>query len=431
MSKNGFGEWLKTTRTVRGLSVRGLAQTAGVGRSTLSDWETGKSLPRLPELEIVFDALQVSPSERQDILRGMETPRALRQSQGETALFCPEFVERAGLLPHGGDLLKAMRFRKRWTLQAAARRIGVRQTTLGRWERGEHFPDGERLQTVCFIYRASEAEVVALTCGRYSLDQDTAETLPFDALEARFRSELEPIELAAEIHPGSELRYLSMEAALYPYALRNEKARLLLSEVYAHHANYLRNWRITSDVYAFRSLELLPSANRLPAFAALAIVSVSDVLIHRHDKGQRSAKAWMTGWLKRDFPPLAMSWMLRKFAGLLKIQGDFDGARAQLYRAEALPWHENSAFDLIEIRRYHAMTLLAAGDAGRGLDYLPDMTDPYPPNRVRDALTRAEGFLALNLPVEAHGWLTAAYADIAAYGLSHWQADADFFARRL
>ncbi len=49
-----------------------------------------------------------------------------------------------------------------WTLQEAARRIGVQQTTLGRWENGEHFPDAAKMQTVCFVYGASEPEIVAL-----------------------------------------------------------------------------------------------------------------------------------------------------------------------------------------------------------------------------------------------------------------------------
>ena len=123
MSKNGFGEWLKTTRTAQGLSVRGLAQKAGVGRSTLSDWEAGKSLPRLPELEATFDALGTLAEQRQDVVRQMETPRALQRSQTDTALFCPNWVEQVGLPPHGGDLLKAMRLRKRWTLEEAARQI--------------------------------------------------------------------------------------------------------------------------------------------------------------------------------------------------------------------------------------------------------------------------------------------------------------------
>ena len=360
MSKNNFGEWLQSQRRDKRLSLRALAQSAGVGRSTLSDWEAGKSLPRLPELEAVCSTLDVSPEERQTVLREMETPRALQRLQSESSFYYPDFVERAGHLPHGGDLLKALRLRNRWTLQEAAQRMEVRQTTLGRWEKGEHFPDAAKLQTVCFVYGASEQEIVALTCGRYSLDHTSSALLPPEALEHRFRTELEPLELSAEIHPGKEAAFLSMEAALYPHALRNKTVRPLLAEVYAHHANYLRNWRLDSETYASRSLALVPRSQKMPYYAALAVVSASDEFWERTHDTQGQVTNWLNRWLKWEFPPFAMSWMLRKFSGLLRVQGDFDGARAQLRRAEVLPPHDKSDFDHVEVCRYHAMTLLWA-----------------------------------------------------------------------
>ncbi len=378
-----------------------------VGRSTLSDWEAGKSLPRLTELEAVFDVFNVSAHVRQTVLRQMDSPRALQRSQSGSLLHCPDFVERAGQLPHGGDLLKAMRRRKHWTLQEAARRIGVQQTTLGRWENGEHFPDAAKMQTVCFVYGASEPEIVALTCGRYALSSSPSPSLLLDALEHHFRTELEPVELSAETQPGRELDFLSMAASLYPYALRSETVRPLLAEVYAHHANSLRNWRRDSEEYAFRALQLFSPAERTPYFVGLAVVSEYDVLLARSRKSQSQAAKWLNRWLKYEFPPAAASWLLR-------IQGDYDGARAQLYQAERLPERENAEFDHLEIRRYQAMMLLSAGQFGKGLEHLPTTPDSYPPNRVRDDLTYAEGFLKLNKPGEAHHWLGAAYQDITA-----------------
>ena len=428
--ENEFGAWLKARRGQARLSLRALAKTAGVAASTLSYWEAGKSLPRLPELESVFDALAVSAKERQTVLQAMETPRALQRSQSESALYRPAFVEKAGHLPHGGDLLKAMRLRKQWSLQDAARQIGVRQTTLGRWEKAEHFPDAAKLQTVCFVYGASESEMTALTCGRYSLDQTGAAQLSPEALEHRFRTELQPLELTAEAHPGCDLRFLSMEAALWTHALHDERVSPLLAEVYAHHASYLRNWRLDNETYAYRCLELLPRDTQLPGFAALAIVCVNDALLARKTTAHKQLTPWLNHWLTRGIPPHYASWMLRKLSGLLCLQGDFEGARRELRRANALPEHERSEFDRLEVRRYHAMSLLSEGQIGNGLEHLPATPDTYPPNRVRDALIRTRGWLKLNNPREAHEALQAAYEDINLHQLTHWRSDADLLSLR-
>jgi len=431
MSEDTFGSWLKARRGAAGLTLRALAAKAGVGRSTLSDWESGKRLPRLSELETAFDALSISPAERQMVLRQMPSSRALQRAKSETGLHRPEFIERAGHLPHGGDLLKAMRLRKGWTMQDAGGRLGVGQTTVGRWESGEHFPDGERLQTVCFVYGASEAEILALTCGRYSLGQTGAAKLSPEALEHRFRTELAPLELAAELHPGRELDFFTLEAALWTHALNNEILRPLLAEVYAHHASYLRNWRQNNDVYASRCLELLPRTERLPEYAALAVVCVADALMARTRNRRGQVTTWLTRWIGREFPPQSASWLLRRLSGLLCERKDFEGALRALERAGRLPEDGQSEFNQREVRRYHAWNLLFEGQAGKSLDQLPATLDAYAPNRVRDALLRAEGCLKLSKPSEAQDWLHAAYEDIEQYELPHWRHKADSLAREL
>jgi transcriptional regulator with XRE-family HTH domain len=430
MSDNRFGVWLRARRSQQGISLRTLAQSAHVGRSTLSDWETGRTLPRLSEWEQVCTALNVPAPERQELLRSMESPRALLQAQLEAWQQQPTFVEQAGHLPHGGDLLRAMRRRKHWTLAQAAQRIGVRQPTLSRWERGERFPDADTLQTVCAVYGASQAERTALVCGRSSLAQDVTEHLSLDALEHRFRTQLQPLELTAEIHPGRDLDFLRMEAALWTHALHKESVRPLLAEVYAHHGCYLRNWRQSGEVYASRCLELLPPTKRLPGFASLAVACVSDALNSRTGNRRGQASAWLTPWLSRCFPPHSLSWLLRRASGLRCERRDFAGAQHFLEQAKRLPEDRHWAFDQREIQRYQAWNLLYEGKASESLEQLPTTPETYAPNRVRDALLRAEGLLTLNKRNEAQDWLTAAYADIERYRMHHWQPNADQLSRR-
>ena len=65
---NQFGEFMRAARRERGLSLSGAALKAGVSKSTLSVWETGTHLPRLPELEATLDALAVPLAQRSRVL---------------------------------------------------------------------------------------------------------------------------------------------------------------------------------------------------------------------------------------------------------------------------------------------------------------------------------------------------------------------------
>jgi transcriptional regulator with XRE-family HTH domain len=53
---------IKTLRELKGLSQSDLARLAGVGKSQLSKYESGKELPRLDSLARILFALRSSPS---------------------------------------------------------------------------------------------------------------------------------------------------------------------------------------------------------------------------------------------------------------------------------------------------------------------------------------------------------------------------------
>lgn len=56
------------------LSVRQVAERAGIGKSTVSYWEAGSFQPRLPELDAVLHALDASPAERARALALVDAP---------------------------------------------------------------------------------------------------------------------------------------------------------------------------------------------------------------------------------------------------------------------------------------------------------------------------------------------------------------------
>jgi transcriptional regulator with XRE-family HTH domain len=69
-----FGEHLRALREDAGLSRAGLAREAGIPVSTLRGWEAGRSMPGLPALLRLAQALGVPPER---FAEGVEDPRAM------------------------------------------------------------------------------------------------------------------------------------------------------------------------------------------------------------------------------------------------------------------------------------------------------------------------------------------------------------------
>ena len=152
---SSIGNFIKAWRKAKKFTGKNLAHQAGISRTTLSRWEAGQTQPRMTELEAVLLVLEVSPAQRLEALSHMEAPRAiklLREVGGEAC-------------PVRGDLLRIMRLRRGWTQQETAKRTGIAQSTLARWERTEDWPSAERLQLLCHALYANEAELAALSCS--------------------------------------------------------------------------------------------------------------------------------------------------------------------------------------------------------------------------------------------------------------------------
>ena len=280
---------LRRLREGRGLSLSALARQAGIHKATLSRWEAGIRRPGIPELETVLTTLRATSAERLYLLRLLEAagkPRAMRLLRKET---------QEGSMPFGddppgrGDLLRSLRLRRGWLLEQVAQPLGVTPSAVSRWERGEAWPDGERLRAILAVLKASPAEEAALTAGYYLLSQDAEIESGLDALEYQFRSHLAPLLRVSEMHTGLDLSFLRLESSLWSYAVQRPSVRPLLGEVYAHHANYLRNWQRFTEagVYARKALTVaddlmggriaLTQTPRLPEWVESVAVCAADV----------------------------------------------------------------------------------------------------------------------------------------------------------
>lgn len=224
---NPSGSLLRDWRTARGLSLGALARRAGIGKSTLGDWETGRHQPRAVELGTVLDALDVPAAQRAVALASIGGPRGLRHLRAEGAL----------RPPCAGDLLYAMRCRRAWTLSRVAAAVGVRESTVSRWERAEAAPSPENLERLCTALGAGPEERAALDAGSLTLARCAVDA-SLDELQAEL-SALITLNIRPDKDGLNDLKYLALEGRLWPLALRDPAAREVLLHAYLSHAEFL------------------------------------------------------------------------------------------------------------------------------------------------------------------------------------------------
>ncbi|HZP84606.1 MAG TPA: helix-turn-helix transcriptional regulator [Chthonomonadaceae bacterium] len=233
----GIGAFLKELRTARQLSLNQLALRAGVSRRTLSYWEAGTYQPSLPELDAVCKALKATAEQWEDAVALIGAPRAVHRLRAAPKVV--QIAEEIGPLPSGGDLLRAMRHRRRLYLEQAAEAIGVSPGTLSRWEHGKVLPSPERLEALLALLNAHPQERAALTDRSLFLRPPLRETTP--SLE-ELRACCQPFLWPGYVHPNQallDLTYLTLAAQAWPMAAQGASGRLLLAEIYGNYAAYL------------------------------------------------------------------------------------------------------------------------------------------------------------------------------------------------
>ncbi len=228
-----LGSHLRQMRASRGLSLRQLAQASRVNPSTLSRWEADITCPRVYELEAVLTALRASDSERARAWQQLNAPRGVQVIATKPM----SGVLPVGAAPIGGELLKAMRWRRGWTLEQVALQLGVTVSTVSRWERSERWPSEEQLSRLCCMLGASEAEHTALQSGRGVLNWlpfPVASALDLAALLEAVRANQMGVEPAL-----MELVYLCIEGRVWQLVGLGKAQVGLLLDAYAYHCSWL------------------------------------------------------------------------------------------------------------------------------------------------------------------------------------------------
>ena len=154
-----FGTLVRAWRDQRGLSLGQLALRSGLNKATLSRWENSLSLPRIPELIRVLDALEAPSTVRSHSLRLLDTPRAIVAERRES---------RAPMRLSLGDMLYGLRQRSGKTQAEAASAADVSRSQVAHWENDANQPTASQLHAMGFALGASAEEIVALTMGTFA-----------------------------------------------------------------------------------------------------------------------------------------------------------------------------------------------------------------------------------------------------------------------
>lgn len=272
MPNHNFATFVRTQRRQRNMLQKEVAYRARISERTLRDWEKGKASPGRWELESLLTALELTPQERLQALSLVPTLRGVQISKQEF----PEAVrEELGPMPALGDLLHAMRLRRRVSQEQLAEILKVAPSTVFRWETTRTLPSEENMQRLCTILEASPEERRTLFSRRMQDGVDTQDL----SLDACIRQvDLLDRQLANPAEACFDLQALVLKRRLWILAQESEQAVRQLARLQTHHASWLwiQGRAAEAEICAHRSLQALKGRKATEAFwrATLNLVAL-------------------------------------------------------------------------------------------------------------------------------------------------------------
>lgn len=286
-----LGAELKNLRQQRGLSLSQLSRLAQIAKPTLQNWEHDRSVPRGPALDRFLRALEVPTSKAAQLIAAA-SPRHAHLRLDRSPLGVPVNL---------GFVLREMRKQRGLTQSEVARRIGVTQSALAKWESGGSRPSKETVHALAFALGASVEEAVALAATQ----ETETPAVPSDLDEA--------LAMPGAPLPLAQVVSLGREAEVWRRAAKDRRWELVLASVLAFRANrfgYLGQFA-EIPLIARRVLRLVEghsehrgSLAAVPAISALG--DVSRLRDHGHERVMHLAEA-----LAARMPDSrARSWMI-------------------------------------------------------------------------------------------------------------------------
>jgi transcriptional regulator with XRE-family HTH domain len=148
---------LRELRRARGWSLAEAARRAGIGKSTLSEWECGRHRPPVVLLGELLTVLEASPLDRAALLgpsAGSAEWEALALPQAES------------VRPVFADVIYGLRLRAGFSQARLAAALGLSQAAVSRWEAGLTGPTDDHLRELTRILQLTPGEAAALADTR-------------------------------------------------------------------------------------------------------------------------------------------------------------------------------------------------------------------------------------------------------------------------
>lgn len=366
----------------------------------------------------------------------VQAPRAVGRLRHELASAAATADDEAGLLPAGGDLLRAMRQRRGLSQEQVATSLRVSSATISYWEQSKVVPPSDRLAALFEVLGAQPEERAFLMEGRCFLApplQETPATL--DSLEQTLAILRE--EVYAGKSSGIDLRFLVLESQLAPLAQPGRAARLLLTRVLAHHAEWLSWGRRRREALrcADRVVEILRQ-DGFPLYTARALplaVHVQALIIGSGSRRDSAVQAveLLQSWLSGEPPPQWQTFLYREMASHATDAGVAEAALDFSRRARSAAERTEDARDIRTSQNVQARVLTRLGRHREALVLLPVDEDTVPMNGFFEAIRRAEALLGLKEWNDARRWVTRAHELAVVCGYSHLQAQVENLVRQL
>lgn len=240
---------IRERRKEMGLTIRSAAELARIGPSTLSRWEAGTRVPMVPELESLLKTLGYSDSEMNRILVSIDAPRAARAARDLPGM---------NDVPTGGDLLRALRRRRKITLPMLAEQLNVAPSTVSRWESSVAHPSPAALAKYLDIVEASPQERATLVLS--GVGKVKAERPAFVAREYTEKLAAISQTLPSGGRPDTELELLQIQSNLW-WERTDDQAIHLLRICHVLYATYLYEWGRFSE--ALKQADLAVTSGEL------------------------------------------------------------------------------------------------------------------------------------------------------------------------
>ena len=429
MTEGTFGNRVKTLRRGRKMTQAQLAAKIGVTLRALVYWESDEHAPGSQELGSLAGALQLTKEERQALIVLLPTGKA-----GKLARVMPVWADLAPP-PGTGDLIRALRWRKRFSPEQLAHALGVHRTTVLRWEASQAAPNEETRLRLCDVLGAFPAErAVLLASG--SAAPWWNESLPtLDACrEKTARLERDSM---GQMDSLFDLRAHLLAGTLWNLSAHQPQARPMLAQAYAAHAAYscLRGDDVAALDYSRRSLNLIREGAAPPEAAWYRAVWASNhALIHRAPKtGAKHGLRQVREWLPQTRTSDTRAAFLLSATSCATQGGVLLEAREYWSQTLALTDRSphSSPHFIDSMRSVYADLLVEEGHYDAGLEVNSQIASDLYPRQINRLLFETLVFLKSGEKNEADASLRRAYSLISAHQVDLYRKEADGYAAQL